>query len=675
LERHWNAQIAVGQVLAKGATLPQVTAGILETLCESLGWDVGEVWEVDERVDMLRRIDIVMFSAEGKVVEPEQEPIALSRGEGLAGAVWAEGEPIWAPNVLKNGRFNRHAQARKLGLSTACCVPMVHDQVVVGVLELFCRDVLPQDDAVLRTILTIGSQLGQVMLRKRTEIALRASEQRFREIAENISEVFWMTVPGFCETLYVSPAYDTIWGRSRHELLETPLAWMDAIHPDDRAMVERVLAEHPDGDDQVEFRVIRPDGSLRWIRGRGFPIRDESGTPFRVVGNACDITDRKLAEETLRASEERLKCHFERLSALRAIDSAILGIMDLRLTLNLIVEQAVAGLTSHAARVLMLNPDAHLLKSAAARGFRSHRSMHVEIRLGDGFAGQVALRREPLAIENLAEVDCTDNNPELIEAEGFVEYHAVPLISKGIVKGVLEVFSRVARERDLEWHDFLETLAARAAISIDNSTMFNDLQRTNAELVVAYDRTLEGWVKALDLRDKETEGHTLRVADMTLRVARAIGMDDTELAHVRRGALLHDIGKLGTPDTVLLKAGPLNDEELIIMRRHPELAYEWLWPITFLRPALAIPYCHHEKWDGTGYPRGLMGEQIPLAARVFAIIDVWDALLSDRPYRKGWPPAKVLAHIESLSGTHFDPTIAHIFLEMVRHENTLADAA
>jgi putative nucleotidyltransferase with HDIG domain len=173
--------------------------------------------------------------------------------------------------------------------------------------------------------------------------------------------------------------------------------------------------------------------------------------------------------------------------------------------------------------------------------------------------------------------------------------------------------------------------------------------------------------RALDLRDKETEGHTQRVTELTLKLARAAGMTEEELVHVRRGALLHDIGKMGVPDHILLKPGKLTDEEWVEMRKHPVFAYELLSPIAYLRPALDIPYCHHEKWDGTGYPRGLKGEQIPLAARLFAVADVWDALRSDRPYRQSWPKEKVIEHIKSLSGTHLDPKSVELFLSMM-HE-------
>jgi PAS domain S-box-containing protein len=191
-----------------------------------------------------------------------------------------------------------------------------------------------------------------------------------------------------------------------------------------------------------------------------------------------------------------------------------------------------------------------------------------------------------------------------------------------------------------------------------------ELQRAHLELAQAYETTLEGWSHALDLRDKETEGHTQRVTEMTLCLARAIGLSEAELVQVRRGALLHDIGKMGIPDSILLKPGPLSEEEWEVMRKHPSYAHDLLEPIGYLHEALAIPYCHHEKWDGTGYPRGLKGEQIPLAARLFAVVDVWDALRSDRPYRAGWPEEQVREHIRSLAGTHFDPEVVRVFLTL-----------
>lgn len=204
-------------------------------------------------------------------------------------------------------------------------------------------------------------------------------------------------------------------------------------------------------------------------------------------------------------------------------------------------------------------------------------------------------------------------------------------------------------------------------------TLNRELSRAYESVTEAYDATITGWSRAMDLRDKETEGHSQRVTDLTLRLAVAVGMSGDELLQIRRGALLHDIGKMGVPDHILLKPGGLTDEEWVIMRQHPSFAHEMLFPIEFLRPAIDIPYCHHEKWDGTGYPRGLKGEEIPLPARMFAVVDVWDALRSDRPYREGWPEEKIKAHIASLAGTHFDPKVVDAFLAVVSENDMLSE--
>lgn len=202
-----------------------------------------------------------------------------------------------------------------------------------------------------------------------------------------------------------------------------------------------------------------------------------------------------------------------------------------------------------------------------------------------------------------------------------------------------------------------------------------DLLQAHGELQDAYEATLKGWVRALDFRDNETGDHSRRVTLLTVELARLMGMSDSELIHVRRSALLHDIGKIGVPDHILHKPGPLTEDEWVIMRKHPQFAHDMLAPIEYLRSALDIPFCHHERWDGTGYPRGLKGEQIPLIARIFAVVDVWDALSSDRPYRKAWPYEKIVEHMRQQSGTHFDPKAVELFLQMMLGAHETAQAA
>ena len=241
----------------------------------------------------------------------------------------------------------------------------------------------------------------------------------------------------------------------------------------------------------------------------------------------------------------------------------------------------------------------------------------------------------------------------------------VPIKIAERVIGVISIESEQADAFTESDQRLTVTLAAQAAIAINNAQLFNDLQRSNTDLTAAYDATIEGWSRAMDLRDKETEGHTLRVTEMTLELVREMNISESQLTHIRRGALLHDIGKLGVPDNILLNPDKLTDKEWKIMREHPAYAHEMLSSVTYLQSALDIPYCHHEKWDGTGYPRGLKAEEIPLVARIFAIVDVWDAVTSDRPYRPAWTRAKALKFIRAESGKHFDPQVVDAFLKMI----------
>ncbi len=355
----------------------------------------------------------------------------------------------------------------------------------------------------------------------------------------------------------------------------------------------------------------------------------------------------------------------EHLQALRAIDIAIANNRDLRGMLDVLLDQITEQLKVDAAVVLLLDETSQQLEYAASRGFHSPTFRFTRLRLGEGIAGRAAQQRSFIHIKDLQTDPQTLTFAPSLAMEGFASYFAAPLITQGQVKGVLEIFHRSVLDPDPEWLDFLETLAGQAAIAIESTTLFTDLQNTNDELSQAYDSTIEGWSHALDLRDKETEGHAQRVTEMTIRLAQKFGFSEAELIQVRRGSLLHDIGKMGVPDHILLKEGPLTDEEWIIMRQHPVFAHEMLQPIDYLRLALDIPYCHHEKWDGTGYPRGLKGEEIPLAARIFAVVDVWDAVTSDRPYRRGWEREKALAHIQEQKGRHFDPQVVDRFIELM----------
>ena len=387
------------------------------------------------------------------------------------------------------------------------------------------------------------------------------------------------------------------------------------------------------------------------------------------------VTIAEMAGNAIQRAQlhEQTKRQLERLSALRQIDLAITSSLKIDNIFQILMDQVVTRLGVDAACVWVADTKQQTLEFAASRGFRTDTLRNSRLRFGEGYAGQVVLDQGTIYIPDLKKRYMNYLRSASFDEEGFVSYLAVPLTAKNQVQGVLEIFHRSTLKPDPEWMDFLEALTSQAAIVVGYSRLLENLRHTNIDLNHAYDSTLEGWARALEVRDQETKGHSQRVAEMTLRLARAMGIPEADLIQIHRGALLHDIGKLGVADSILLKAGPLDDAEREIMQKHPILAFELLSPIAHLRSALDIPYLHHEKWDGSGYPLGLKGENIPLSARIFAVVDVWDALTSDRPYRKAWTVPEVLAYIREQAGKHFDPQVVDAFLSLIDHD--MADKA
>ncbi len=620
-------------------------------------------------------------------------------GEGVAGMVFATGQPYvsveFARDPLPSGAVRNKIPAGWGG----ACLPIRAISEIVGVLFVSVqlpRQITPEQMKLLNSLAEIA---GATLHRTRLfdETARRAQE--FASLYETSNALSAETELDTMLEVIVANAKKLLNGTTSGMYLFDPASNEIELTMSTVSYLKigtrLLMGEGVAGIVAQTRKPLRIDDYSTWegrsLKYEVISIHAVLEVPMLYGGELIGVltvgeienSERKFTEAderllTLFASQAAGAIHSARLrdeaihrlqhlQTLRAVDKAITSSLDLGITLNILLSHVLSQLEVSAADVLLLHKHEQSLKFSAGRGFRTHMIEGADVHLNDGFAGRCVMERRIIQVP--APELIIDNLPfvRLWTEEEFKSYVCVPLIAKGEVKGVMEVYLRSKFTPSDEWLDFLETLAGQAAITIDNTQMFDNVQRANMELAIAYEATIEGWSRALDLRDKETEGHTQRVTELTMILAKAIGIKDGELLHIRRGALLHDIGKMGVSDRILLKKGKLTTKEWEIMRTHPRLAFQMLQPIAYLRQALDIPYCHHETWDGTGYPRGLKGEQIPLIARIFAIADVWDALTSSRPYRKAWTKKKALTYIKEQSGKHFDPHIVEVFLQVIKN--------
>jgi len=404
---------------------------------------------------------------------------------------------------------------------------------------------------------------------------------------------------------------ESVVGKTDHDLFPVDIA--DGLRANDlKIMAEGHAVE-------MEEFALRDDGLHTYLSIK-VPVLGANGVPIAICGIATDITERKRMEEALRLGEEQFRGSFE---------SAAIGI----------------GLADPEGQWLRVNP-----ALCGIVGYSEQELLALtvqEVTHPDDLPAAIEMMSKTLA----GEIGSFQTEKRFLHKNGQVLWVR---LSVSVVRNLAG--------RPLHFVAQIEDVTPRRRAEDLAGALHDELQE-------AYDATIAGWARALDLRDHEIEGHSRRVTELTLQVARVLGMSEADLVHVRRGALLHDIGKIGVPDAILLKPGPLTEEERLVMRRHPDLAAQMLEPIAFLRPALDIPYCHHEKWDGTGYPRGLVGDEIPLAARIFAVVDVWDALRHDRPYRPAWPEDRVRGYLQSLAGTHLDSEVVAAFLDRTRPDS------
>jgi PAS domain S-box-containing protein len=516
---------------------------------------------------------------------------------------------------------------------------------------------LPHDsnqDDLLRQI--IG--LGETSVRKNyyPELQRRLQDlERFHALLNNSDDPIFTVEVQSGLIRNATKSLSTLSGYPMAELFQMTI--YDLLLPLDEEKTRQVIASIKDHPGQKERFTVNASSAS----GQKIPL-EIAITHLMFSGEDYAVIVAREISERLRA-QQAIERQLNRLSALHQIDLEITNYNEIIYTLDTVIQLAQANMGIDGAIISRFDPQ--------TKSYRTVSWFHV---------------RDPKPLINYLDVSKI-NQDQWIQLVGvetirknshrldlgdlgrFKSYVGVPLILKGETIGFFEIFYLNSVEISPDELTFLISLATQAAIAINSSDLVNGLRTTNSQLQMAYDATLEGWALALELREKETAMHTRRVVEMTGLMAAELGVSGEMLVNFRRGALLHDIGKMGIPDAILLKPGPLDEDEWEIMRQHPTYAYKMLEPISFLRLALDIPYAHHERWDGKGYPRGLSRREIPLAARIFTIVDVWDALLSDRPYRAGWAPEKVYQYLRDEAGSRFDPELIEIFFKVIANQS------
>lgn len=527
--------------------------------------------------------------------------------------------------------------------------------------DLNVRVQLPSNTSDLYTLASSFNDMAAQLQKQQMEnegfvTALQHSEERFRLLFEQLTVGFALHevilddqgVPVDYRFLEINPAFEKLTGLRKEDIIGKTV--LEVLPATEKYWIDTYGQVALSG---VPQQIDNYSNELN----RHYSVNAYSPKFGQFAVLVKDVTDQKQAEEILRQNIHLSEIHIKRLNNLRRIDLAITQCDDYEIMLNEILTAVRDSLGVEVADILLTDDKHDMFQLAAIKGVENEDVLCSEFPATDSCLS--------LVLQNLETILSHEHGSEHVTRrfrKKFDFHGMTPLIAKGELKGILEIYHPDTLELEEGWKEFFYALGLQAAIAIDNIDLQARRQQANFELIQAYDETIAGWSHALDLRDHETEGHSQRVTEMTLLLAREMDYPENAMEHIRRGALLHDIGKVGIPDSILLKPGPLNADEWEIMRRHPGYARDLMTPISFLHPAIDIPYCHHEKWDGSGYPRGLKGEEIPLAARIFAVVDVWDALQSDRPYRKGWQNEAIHAYIQDQSGSHFDPQIVAVFI-------------
>ncbi len=652
-----NGEMCGFQGMARDITARKEAQKALEESVERLRGFIEQTMEA-----------VCIIDENGQIAEwnrASEQMTGIARDDALGAYYWDMMVRMLLPH--------RRTQERRQQLEQKICQALQTGQTIFNTPTEFehlnangQRMITLQNAFVMKT--RRGYQLGtiaqDITARKRAEKDLQESEERFRTIIEQMNEGL-VLLDERGTILEWNPAVEKLSEVPRPQAIGRPI-WEVQYRLIDPQQ------QRPKDLHRFQERVIQllrspEQNSSEWdfsTSNREQHILEQNLFPIRTnQGQRCGIMIRDVT--TQKQAQQRIQLQLEKLKSLREIDVGITSRIPIQESLDNIAEHAIQHLRMDGVRLL-----------------------------GYDAAQNRLLRLSDAGLQNFSTAPFSDNNysapawdvirycqrvycpfPSEAIADGFRTYIGVPILSSEHPLGVLEAFFTSDFIADQEWMDYFETLAGQAAIAIDANRLISNLQLSNQELNTAYEATIAGWSRALELRDKETKGHSERVTQMASELAERIGLSAEEMTHFRRGVLLHDIGKMGIPDSILLKPGPLSDDEWMIMRQHPILGREMLKDIPYLQPALDVPYYHHERWDGSGYPHGMRGEQIPLSARIFAVVDVWDALISDRPYRLGLAAGEVCLFFRQQAGKSFDPAVTAAFLSMLHEKGICPNPA
>ncbi len=495
------------------------------------------------------------------------------------------------------------------------------------------------------------------------QAALQESEQKYRLLTDLSNDAVYVEYQG--RLVLVNQRFSSTFGISSADLAETPISFLPFVLPGSRSTLSEAHASilrNQSNSRRYEFTALNHTGWVIDFEASAAPIPYQGGTAILVI--LRDITERKRSEQNEREQRDLAE-------ALRDTASALNSTLNFEEVLRRILENIQRVIPYTTATIMLIDKDGHTVHVAAEEGY-IERGAETWVRNFSVSIEQIPtlqrmfLTGAPLAIPHIPQYA---EWVELGPTTWSLSYVGAPIRVKGQTLGFINLDSSIPGFFNAFHAERLQAFADQAGIAINNAQLMRQLQQTNLDLLAAYDTTILGWAKALELRDYETQGHSQRVTDLTIALAKQLGIREPQLTHIRYGALLHDIGKLGIPDAILFKRGPLTETEWRTMRMHPIYAHQVLAHIPYLAASIEIPYYHHEHWDGSGYPHGLKGEQIPLAARIFTIIDVWDSLLSNRPYHSAWSQNDALAYMNSQSGKIFDPTILNVFIQMINTPN------